>query len=278
MPSSITHELIAGESLEGLPAKIGCAVGRAPDEYYLGAQGPDLFFFYRPAHRDNFGKFLHRNAVYRWFSALLKELPEGGRERDCCLAYALGFCSHLAADAVFHPFVYNLLKEDGDARFRHQRIENDWDVYFLRALKDEPPQYHVYAFDEEKIALEGILFPYLKSCAEAVGRTLERRPFLRMLRLFGMYLSHFHRRRRPLSALGMKDLYPRETPDPAVLGGERFSALSLGKGSDADKLFLAAVEESKRCISAFFDASTSDMVLPESLFSRSLLSAAPLPP
>ncbi len=273
MPSSITHELIARESEELLPAGAKNAISCAPDYYFLGAQGPDLFFFYRPllSRKHNFGRFLHTQKVYEWFSALMNLLPAEGRARECCLAYALGFCSHLAADTVFHPFVYNFLRENGNPRYRHQRIENDWDVYFLRALTGRTPYGYAYSFHGKEIVREKILFPYLQACAKAVGKELSPRPFRRMMRLFWLYLTHFHKKRRPLSTFGLGDLYPRERPDPAVLGGERFSALSLGKGGDADKLFLAATRESATCISAFFDAAMSNAPLPKTLFSRNLL-------
>ena len=65
MPASITHELIARECLKLLPAPAADAACRAPDYYFLGAQGPDLFFFHAPFRRDlpNLGKSLHRNRL-----------------------------------------------------------------------------------------------------------------------------------------------------------------------------------------------------------------------
>ncbi len=275
MPSSITHELIAKEAVHLLPAGAKRAALRAPDYYFLGAQGPDLFFFYLPLKmRDNWGKGLHREGVYEWFSAMLSSLPEKEGRAEC-LAYALGFCTHLAADTVFHPFVYRYLAEHGDKKFRHQRIENDWDVYFLRATERKSPIRYRFAFDLSAIGRENILAPYLAKCAKKTGRTLRPAAIKRMFSNFSRYLSHFHRARKPLALFGLKDLYPRDVPDPEVICGEDFSRLSVGKGGDADALFFAAEGEAATCISAFYDAYTSDMVLPKSLFARNLLTGEP---
>ena len=45
MPSSITHLLIAEDASKSFAPKIGNAVRTHPDYFYLGAQGPDPFFF-----------------------------------------------------------------------------------------------------------------------------------------------------------------------------------------------------------------------------------------
>ena len=45
MPSSITHALIAREAAERLPEQLQAAIAAAPEAYFLGAQGPDMFFF-----------------------------------------------------------------------------------------------------------------------------------------------------------------------------------------------------------------------------------------
>ena len=54
MPSSITHELIAEEAIKRLPEKIRKIVQDSPDEFFLGAQGPDVFFFYRIGCRSEY--------------------------------------------------------------------------------------------------------------------------------------------------------------------------------------------------------------------------------
>ena len=111
MPASILHELAARESLAALPRSAADCAAAHPDYFFLGAQGPDLFFFYDPlAKREpNLGKLLHRSRVKDWFTAMLLALKERtGEEFEKCLAYALAAkpssahrgrlgCRHLAA-------------------------------------------------------------------------------------------------------------------------------------------------------------------------------------
>ena len=112
MPSSITHQLIADEALPALPPEAARAAERNYDYYFLGAQGPDVFFFYRPLSKSepNLGKFLHRERVFdvfTLFSCYLKTLA--GEEKERITAYVAGYISHYCADTAFHPFVYNYL-------------------------------------------------------------------------------------------------------------------------------------------------------------------------
>ena len=118
MPSAITHQLVAEEAEKLLPEGLQHIIERAPDEYFLGCQGPDLFFFYRIGNKSeyNLGKFLHRNRpydVFRFFARLLSgeqsaRFPAySDEDRTRAFAYILGYIAHYATDSTFHPFVYN---------------------------------------------------------------------------------------------------------------------------------------------------------------------------
>ncbi len=273
MPSSITHELIARETLELLTPRMRELIFAAPDYYYLGAQGPDLFFFYRPLSGDNWGKRLHRAGVYEWFSALLKAVPHyTGEDFSECFAYALGFCTHLAADVTFHPFIYRYLEKTDAPRFTHQEIENDWDVYFLRELDGKSVISYPLAFDLKTIAGDGTLLCYLTEAAALTGKTLSAEAFRAMCRRFDLYLRHFHAPHGKIfKVFGLSKLYPREEPDPAYLRGKNYFALTGNRASTADGLFRLATEESALRINCFFETFNSDMPLPHSLFSQNLL-------
>lgn len=277
MPSSITHALIAKAALPLLPDAVRAAAEREPDYYLLGAQGPDLFFFYRPLSRKeyNLGKTLHRKNVYEWFSALLSALSgREGEERDKCLSYALGFCSHLSADAVFHPFVYAFLEHTAAPKKTHQIVENDWDVYFLREKEGKSAAGYRFPFSVKKIAREGVLFRYVRDAAASLGREVKKGAFKRMFRIFGWYLHHFHRAHfKYLRPLGFSYLYPRKKPTEGCLNGETFETLSGAK--DADELFERAAEQSAERIGAFFEA-LGGKPLEKELFSRHMLTGESL--
>lgn len=263
MPSVFTHDLIAERAAELCPLPSVKAASES-EYYYLGAQGPDPFFFFRPG-KKNFGRGLHRHGIGAWFHALMEALPQEPDARDKCLAYALGFCTHLEADAAFHPFVYRYLAATGEKRFRHQRIENDWDVYFLSKKGGEMTDFFFHA---KALSKDNVLTEYLATAAKKCGFAMKASMFRRAFAHYGAYLRHFHRRRgRILSLFGFKDLYPAETPDVAILRGKLFEEMTGEE--DADALLERAAKNSAVRMEEFL-AHTEGSPLPPT-FSRHLL-------
>ena len=285
MPSAITHELIAQQTLSLLPAAAQIA-DTAPDYYYLGAQGGDLFFFYKPLSKKegNFGKFLHRHGSYKLFSAMAEYLKEAETERtQKATAYCLGYVSHYSADVCFHPFVYNYLKAHDAKRSVHSLIENDWDVYFLRKKEGREAEHYDFAFSAEKLGKEEILYDLFYDIAPALGREeIKKRPFQRALKNFERFLHFFHGdcydSAQGLSKIvGLKALarmYPRRTPEQDFLEGNDFFELSGGIAQNADELFNCAAGDSARRISLFLNA-LSGAPLPREEFNKHLLTGKP---
>lgn len=298
MPSCITHQLIAEEVIASLPPAAKSAAQAFPDEYFLGCQGPDVFFFYRIGNRSeyNLGKFLHRYRVYDVFSAFLCAVRGGEdaprfseEERAQAFAYVLGYIVHYAADTAFHPFVYNYLARFRCEKREHQQMENDWDVWFLREKRGEEAEKFPFAFSAKRILGHGTaarLYRYL-------GQRLEReevtkRRFDRGIGNYVRYLRAFHgkcysaqrrwekterffRLKRYLSRL-----YPRANPEPAYLAGEGFYELSDGRGNSADELFRLAVSEGVRLAELFTQALAQGTDLPRGDFSNGLLTGKPV--
>lgn len=286
MPAVITHALVSEESAKKFPPNLLGAVRKNPDYFFLGSQGPDLFFFYRPLSRKegNVGQFLHRARVEDTFCYLLETLrgETDGVRYERMLAYAAGFVSHYCADTIFHPVVYALLKEDG-GKFRHQQIENDWDVYFLRKYRGKEAEKLIFPFSAKKIIRDGDLFAFFSFLCEKLGRRkATKRKFASAIRLFSRYLNVFHGKCYLLQRRWEKTervfrikprlsrLYPRKTPSPDVLDGERF--LNVSGGRNADDLFSVAVEQSARLAGIFSDALVTGE-LPRGIFDKSYLTA-----
>ena len=292
MPSSITHQLIAEEACKRLPGDVQKIIDRSPDEFQLGAQGPDVFFFYRIGSRSeyNLGRFLHRYRVYDVFSFFLNALrPDTlprftDASREKALAYILGYITHYCADSTFHPFVYNYLDANRCAKRVHQQMENDWDVYFLRELRDKSAEKYKFAFSAKEIIEDGSVARLYGCLARVLDREdIDKRRFDKSVKHFASYLKFFHKKcyssqrhwegaeklfhTKPL--LGA--LYPRENPDPAFLSGEQFSELSEGRGETADQLFERAVSESERLILLFLDCVEHGQSLPKEEFGNGLL-------
>ena len=286
MPSAITHELVAEQTLSLLPAEAAQIAHRAPDYYYLGAQGGDLFFFYKPLSKKegNFGKFLHRHRTYRLFTAMAEYVTHADKEqKQKATAYCLGYITHYSADVCFHPFVYNYLAKTNAKRSVHSLIENDWDVYFLRTRKGREAEHYNFAFSAETLGEEEILFDLFSAIAPTLGREeIKKRPFQRALKNFERYLNFFHgkcyRKSRRLSKIvGLKALarmYPRRTPNKDFLEGTGFFELSGGIAKNADELFARAAADAARRIPLFLNA-LSGAPLPREEFNKHLLTGKP---
>lgn len=297
MPSSITHQLIAEDALSRLPETVRNSVSRCRDEYYFGAQGPDVFFFYRIGNRSeyNLGKFMHRYRVYDIFSFFLDALKEDTSPRfspeaeRCVLAYALGFITHYCADVAFHPFVYRYLKEYNCEKRIHQLMENDWDVYFLREYREKSVENFHFAFSVKKIIDDNVIARLYGCLARALGREdVEKNQFDRGVKNFARYLKFFHKncfsaQRTWANAekffhakpfLGA--LFPRENVDPEFLENDKFFELSEGVGRSADELYQFALDESVRLMQSFLSALDSKSPLPREDYSKGLLTGIPL--
>lgn len=298
MPSSITHQLVAEEARKRLPPEIGSVAEEFADEYLLGCQGPDLFFFYRIGSRSeyNLGKFLHRYRVYDAFLAFAEAIAgkEGAprfnkEQKKRALAYVLGYIAHYCTDSAFHPFVYGYLSETHAEKQEHQQIENDWDVYFLRELRGRETEGYSFGFSRKALKQDGTaarLYAYLASRLGREEVTPAR--FDRGVKNFTRYLRAFHKKcygsqkrwQRAEKIFHAKRflsrLYPRKEPAPEYLGGEQFLACSEGKGDSADALFRLAVDESARLMLLFVQSLEKDLPLPREEFSNSFLTGKPV--
>ena len=298
MPSSITHQLVAEETMKKLPQEIGKIAAEAQDEYFLGCQGPDMLFFYRIGCRSeyNFGKFLHRYRVYDVFELLRRAVAGeegaprfGEEEKKRALGYVLGYITHYCTDSVFHPFVYNYLESAHAQKREHQQMENDWDVYFLRELREREAEGYSFGFTRKGLRQSNAaarLYAYLADKLEREEVTPRR--FYRGVKNFERYLKFFHKKcyrsqkrwQRTEKVFHAKRylsrLYPRTEPDPNYLSGDGFLSLSEGNGDSADALFARAVDESVRRILLFCNALKTGEPLPREEFCKSFLTGKPV--
>lgn len=297
MPSSITHQLIAEESLKLLPEDIQAVAERNPDEFFLGAQGPDVFFFYRVLNRGeyNLGKFMHRYRVFEVFSFFLSCLREDGplrlspAAREKVLAYILGYITHYCADTSFHPFVYRYLEEHGCEKRVHQQMENDWDVYFLREKKERSVEKYDFPFSSKEIVRDGtIARVYALLCRKMEREDMEKSKFDAAIKNFDRYLQFFHDKcysaQRGFEGAEkffhakpfLGALFPRENPEPQYLFSDEFETLSEGRGKNADELFDRAVSKSVELMKSFLACADEGLPLPKEEFSDGLLTGKPL--
>ena len=121
MPDYFTHYLAAAEIFRRLDKNSRDTLSRDGDLYLLGAQGPDVFFFYGLSVKHNPGRMLHRADAAQLFSALMRGNA----------AYCAGWATHYALDCTVHPFVYACEAAKRGA-FIHQKYERDLGLYVSR--------------------------------------------------------------------------------------------------------------------------------------------------
>ena len=201
MPSLFTHQLIAEYAFTQLDQTIQEKIA-GPSIYYLGAQGADLFFFYRLhlGKKNNLGGKLHKINIYQTFSALQRQLwrmqnkyndylhaiesnleqaERVQREAEQTLqdiqifqAYIAGYITHYVADTVFHPFIYAMEEKFIQLQpkwrgKRHVYIENDIDSYLLAKYKKMEASKYQLSFTVDEKDLPSLCNTLRVLCYEA---------------------------------------------------------------------------------------------------------------
>ncbi len=167
--AGLFSHLIAGKSsylmLEAEPRRI---ISENKEAYYLGTQGPDLFFYYftgqfyrsiRPL-----GQKLHKEKVGKFLSELVYQTKhiKNPKQKEVALAYLLGYMSHYVVDAHTHPYVYFNAGFSTNKTFKfspinsiyHRIIEDNIDKvlldYFYKNANEYPEQVGRDVFTEKQ--------------------------------------------------------------------------------------------------------------------------------
>jgi len=141
MPAMITHFCLAKRALSACPQTID------RETFLLGAQGPDLLFFFRaypwlPGENGlPLGNALHESQPSLLFDTLRTLISGAPREyRPILDSYVCGFLCHYAADRTFHPFVCSRQKTLAElyptfgrvSEPYHYRYESALDTWFAK--------------------------------------------------------------------------------------------------------------------------------------------------
>lgn len=295
MPSSYTHQLIAEKIYEGLSAECRAAVSPRAD-YFLGAQGGDVFYFYNmTGGRKNIGKYFHRRNVYGVFNSFAQSVREGAEE--AAVSYIAGYVTHYVADTVFHPYVYWFTAREKERTGRrrdnfHALIESDLDSYFVQKEGKELTGYRLPTSAD--LAHPKAIFPAVeRAVAAGDGEVkLKERAFERAIDRFFRFQDAFEdpdgtRRRRLYGTEKtmrlphfFSGLYRRTAPDVRYLNREHAewyypAEPSVRSRESADDLFSRSVQEGIRLTESFFRAAREGAVLDGTDFSRHFLTGLP---
>lgn len=172
MPGFVTHYIFGRETcrkLENSAWKKNLATNRAA--YWLGQQGPDLFFYYLPSYvieGRNLGSLAHTNETNALFAGLLRSCQSlsAGPDKDIADAYLAGFLGHYTLDTICHPYIYAMTHYNGrrkDYFYHHAYLETDIDTALLdKKLHRQPCNFHSadtvsLTFAQKKV-IAGLLF------------------------------------------------------------------------------------------------------------------------
>lgn len=202
MPKEIAHihfaELIASEVRVDLQSLLK----QHPTLYSFGAMSPDLYYYdlalptdrKGPGYRrgEHWGEILHgrdgQNNMLHIINALQalqnskdvagRPLSRGDREKE--LIFICGYLTHVAADTIFHPYVYSISgnyyhpdkTEKIKAEARHRLFETCMDHHILKERNEK-----LRTFCPEKMSRingsEKILQSYASAISQAYSQSSE---------------------------------------------------------------------------------------------------------
>lgn len=155
MPSSLTHYWFIKECLEKNKEKL-IFLEDFKNVAYLGAQGPDVYFFYgmipffirsNKKTFNHFGVSFHNADPSQNFNKLIAYAENlKGKEKKICYSYLFGFLAHYTLDRKMHPFVYTITGTEKTKKneIAHVLFETKLDVAVLNYFQTTPHKVKTY--------------------------------------------------------------------------------------------------------------------------------------
>lgn len=138
MPSAYAHDRFGRLVMEKLPGWAGDVLARGRDLYFIGLQGPDIFYYYNPLFPNQVWKDadrLHDLTGRRFFrrerrAAGLPEMDDAE-----AVSYLMGLVCHFTLDSMVHAFVEDYKAKTG---IPHITIEGEFDRYLIASEGRDP--------------------------------------------------------------------------------------------------------------------------------------------
>ena len=147
MPAATTHAEFAKSVYDAMSENQKKEITSFP-MYYLGSQGPDLFFFHRymflPNSLNQYGSMMHADRVKETIAYMKSHSPT-----PALRSYYLGFLTHYALDSTCHPIINAYAKKEFDLEGTneseaHFRIEGEIDSWLLNRMGRSIRSYNVH--------------------------------------------------------------------------------------------------------------------------------------
>ncbi|MCL2405702.1 MAG: zinc dependent phospholipase C family protein [Defluviitaleaceae bacterium] len=147
MPGFLTHYIGGQSVLEVVGPKIGSYISPASKLYNLGAQGPDIFFYYIPGFITSrirgIGTQMHESdlGLFFMYMANIIKNSKSPAQRQIVFAYVAGFLVHYAIDVHTHGYVYSRTQDTHKMQeaSKHRHFETSIDVLMLKHTHGTKP-------------------------------------------------------------------------------------------------------------------------------------------
>ncbi len=206
MPGLITHLLCSHQLSNKVDEDLQEIIKKYPAAFYLGSQGPDIFFYYLPGFLNketlNLGLLLHKNNTQDYIMALLdnsKHLTKEGK--DIATAYVCGYLSHYGLDSKTHPYIYYKTGFKQKGRFiksirhslYHRKLETSIDTLLLKNLTNTNPSDKSLweFFDLTEREEDVISFIISRSLNYAYGRYVSKKKTAAILKYVVLATKYF---------------------------------------------------------------------------------------
>lgn len=146
--------------------------GNTSDIGFLGAQGPDPFFFRglgvipKYSKQRKFGTYLHEIDPYLAFSYYIDYIKNcnNNKEKNILTEFVLGLLAHYTLDRICHPYIWYTsgfaTKNDNDIKYKtsHARIESAIDTLIMDKYHDNRKPYNALPINRNEVLIVSKMF------------------------------------------------------------------------------------------------------------------------
>lgn len=152
MPGLITHYIHGEAVLNELPKELGETLKQCREQFNIGTQGPDLFFYYLPSlfrkRIRGIGTTMHKGDFSKFLKGMLSGIKKA-KNPDPLKSYLYGYLTHYALDTAAHPYIYYKTgsRKEGEIKslkysVYHRSFETAIDVLMIKLATGKKPSEH----------------------------------------------------------------------------------------------------------------------------------------
>ena len=145
MPGFLSHYIAGQAVLNSSQSHIQDIIKQAEKLYNIGAQGPDIFFYYLPGiirkRSRDIGGQMHKNDLGLFIARLAHMAKKSNNQT--VFAYTAGLIMHYVMDVHAHPYVYASVYNKNSSSIKnsadHRVFETAIDIALLKLVSDKKP-------------------------------------------------------------------------------------------------------------------------------------------